>query len=137
MKRLISIWLLAFALICAFSSSLLSEETPYVPPPSSGTGGDDSGDGHPWGGDDNSTGLPGGDTGFLDQPTIITGIPGIDFVFFILKREWMLSHISNRSTITTPAQNDQTVYRSQNYQPISSTTRNRRLTTRNERLQPR
>ena len=58
MKRLISIWLLAFALICAFSSSLLSEETPYDPPPSNGSGGDDSGDGHPWGGDDNGTGGP-------------------------------------------------------------------------------
>jgi len=132
MKRIISTWLLVATLLFAFSSSLLSEETPYVPPPSSGSGGDDTGDGHPWGGDDNSIGIPGGGNGITIQPIIITGMPGIDFVFYMLKREWILSRQYNQTVTDNPAGNNHTVFQSQN-QPVIVSKPDRHIIVRNNR----
>lgn len=97
MKSMISIWLLLLALMCFFTSSVISEDKPYVPPPSSGEGSDDSDGGHPWGGDDNSIGNIGGkDIGYIE--TIWeTGFPVLDIMIFVIKREWILVQLSSQT----------------------------------------
>lgn len=136
MKKLLSTWLLLLALMCLFTSSVISEETPYIPPPSSGDGSDDDDDGgHPWGGDDNSTGSIGGKEIGNIEPIWNTGFPVIDFMIYVIKREWILIQTSGQTDSIASGYDDNTRGSSRETQSTSDAIFFRRSSNRTDRTQ--
>ena len=134
MKRLLSIWLLLLALMCLFTSSVISEETPYIPPPTSGGDGDSDG-GHPWGGDDNSIGNIGSkDIGYI-QPIWKTGFPVLDIMIYAIKREWIIIQTSEQSVSIASSYHDSTRGSSRETQSTSQAILIRRSSNKIDRTQ--